>query len=376
MIEDNPFPTSTFVKQEQFCDRTKELGQLKQALKGGSHHTIVSLRRMGKTALVDHFISKYSKSRDVEFLKIDIQGTQGFEDFNQLLATAISRSYVSASGKLTSALSSFISRFRASLSVDPLTQLPTVELALGSASQNSRTLSDLVAELEKSPKRVVLAIDEVQQIIQYPGTNAESLLRSVIQPLRNVSCVFAGSRKDMMVSMFSDHRRPFYHSTEMMFLNPIDRNTYTNFICEQFSKTGRTITLPMAEMVYDAMRGHTFYVQLVCRRIWSSGQKKVNTEAHIHTALIETCKELEQEFYTYRNLLPSGQWDVLLAIARQGSITSPSSKDFLEKHKLGLPSSTLKAVKALLEKELVYRDDEGTYYAYNPLFTWWASNLT
>ncbi len=376
MSEVNPFPTSGYVDQEHFCDRIDELERLKEALNGGSHHTIVSLRRMGKTTLLDHFIGKYSKSRGVVFLSIDVQGTQNFEEFNQVLATAISRTYLSSGGKITSAFTNFLSRFRATLAVDPLSQLPTVELAIGTPSQSSKTLSDLMSELESASKRVVLAIDEVQQILQYPNTNSEALLRSVIQPLRNVSCIFAGSQKDLMVAMFSDHRRPFYHSTQMMFLEPINRAVYANFIRGRFAKTGRSITLPLAEMIYDSMRGHTFYVQLVCRRLWSSGQRKINTVEQVNDALVDTCKELEQEFYTYRNLLPSGQWDVLMAVAKQGSVASPSSKEFLTTHKLGLQGSTLKSIKALIEKELMYRGTDGVYFAYNPLFTWWASNLT
>ena len=54
-------------------------------------------------------------------------------------------------------------------------------------------LSGLGKYLKQSGKRFYIAIDEFQQIAEYPEKGAEALLRSYIQFLPNVYFIFAGS---------------------------------------------------------------------------------------------------------------------------------------------------------------------------------------
>ena len=47
-----PFPTSGYCGPAYFCDREEELTRLLRNAEGGLSTTIVSLRRLGKTALI------------------------------------------------------------------------------------------------------------------------------------------------------------------------------------------------------------------------------------------------------------------------------------------------------------------------------------
>lgn len=68
---------------------------------------------------------------------------------------------------------------------------------------------------------MVVAIDEFQQISEYPEKGVEALLRSEIRFLPNVRFVFVGSRKHMMEDMFASPKHPFYQSTQIMSLREI-----------------------------------------------------------------------------------------------------------------------------------------------------------
>ncbi len=56
--------------------------------------------------------------------------------------------------------------------------------------------------LGQSGKRCCIAIDEFQQILNFPESGVEALIRSYIQFLPNVYFVFSGSQQHMMEEMF------------------------------------------------------------------------------------------------------------------------------------------------------------------------------
>jgi hypothetical protein len=55
---------------------------------------------------------------------------------------------------------------------------------------------------------VVIAIDEFQQILEYPEKQTYACLRSVVQQLKNVCFVFSGSQQPLMTDLFANPERP------------------------------------------------------------------------------------------------------------------------------------------------------------------------
>ena len=72
--------------------------------------------------------------------------------------------------------------------------------------------------------------DEFQQIGKYPEENIEAVLRSVIQEYPAVPYIFSGSSKHMLENMFMSPGKPFYQSSELMYLDRIDAKDYRAFI--------------------------------------------------------------------------------------------------------------------------------------------------
>ena len=69
---------------------------------------------------------------------------------------------------------------------------------------------------------IVIAINEFQQIGNYPEKNVEALIRGLIQTLNNVRFIFSGSNKTILTRMFGNATQPFYQSTDMMYLSEIE----------------------------------------------------------------------------------------------------------------------------------------------------------
>lgn len=61
---------------------------------------------------------------------------------------------------------------------------------------------------------------------------------------------------------------------------------------------------------------HTFYVQQLCSRVYSTGIKSITSEIWKQEAL-ELLKEQESTFYNFRELITTPQWKLLKGIANE-----------------------------------------------------------
>lgn len=68
--------------------------------------------------------------------------------------------------------------------------------------------------------------------------------------------------------------------------------------------------------------------------------------------------------------LPDKQGKLIIAIAKDGKVIAPTSSDFVKKHSLISASSVQAALKGLIEKEFVTRNENG-YTVYDKFFEIW-----
>ena len=328
---------------------------------------------MGKTALIDQLFERLPK-RSYTTYKIDALATQSLSDLCTLVASSIARSEIHRGAKALEGLMRLLSRIKATLTIDPTTQIPSIEFGFSAGRDPQHTLFELFSELDKQKTRVVFAIDEIQQIAHYSGELAEAHLRTVTSQMQNITFIFAGSDRTLMSSMFNDRARPFYHSTEIITIDAIPRQVYIDFIVEQFTSTGRRITTEIAEHIYDQMRGHTYYVQALCRRIWDQYAGTKITIQDVTQALSDITAQQVAEYHGYRNLMSSNQWNLFVAIGKDEAVDTPTGRDFIERHRLGLAGTAHKSLQFLLDREFIYRDARDRFVTYDPLFAWWCRN--
>jgi len=88
--------------------------------------------------------------------------------------------------------------------------------------------------------------------------------------------------------------------------------------------------------------------------------------------IIESVLEEENATYkTYCELLTKGQLRVLTAIAKERKVATITQSDFLMKYKLSAASSVKLAVKSLIDKSLILKDEAGYYFVYDRFFSLW-----
>lgn len=214
-------------------------------------------------------------------------------------------------------------------------------------------------------ERCVIAIDEFQQVLGYPEQNVEALFRSYSQQLSNVHFIFSGSQRHVMEGMFRSPARPFYQSTDLMFLDRIPCGEYVQFAIEKFAEAQMQVSPELVERLYERVSGHTWYIQYMLNRLFSlpiTTYTSQEVDAMVKQVLLEN--EPFDEGYT--KLVTARQRNLMEAIAQEGEVLKPNSQQFLSKYNLGAASTVQSALAALVEKELVL--EEGGVYSIYDLF--------
>jgi len=156
-------------------------------------------------------------------------------------------------------------------------------------------------------------------------------------------------------------------------LQPIGSESYTAFIRNHFEQGKRNISDESISFILDWTKLFTFYTQSVCNRLYASKQKNITLD-FVKSECANLLKENEDVYFQYRGLLTSKQWDFMIALAKEDSVSQIFSKDFLSKQGIGTPSNVRRMIDSLLEKEMVLELDNinGTsYQVYDVFLTRW-----
>ncbi|MDR0830659.1 MAG: ATP-binding protein, partial [Prevotellaceae bacterium] len=271
---------------------------------------------------------------------------------------------------------SIIKGLRPLISYDNISGDPQLQIIYQTEGEKQHTLQSLLNFLDSQSTKIVLAIDEFQQIADFPEKNIEALLRTYIQQVRNIQFIFCGSRKNMMTQMFSSAKRPFFASTQYLVLDKIDREIYADFIKNLFAKNQIEIEQDALDFVMEWTKGYTFYTQSLCNMVFSFANQTIDIEA-VKKACSELLKNSEAVFFQYRKLLTPAQWEVLIALAKEGEISQITSKNFVGKYNIGSPADVRRITKALIDKELVLETltkTETVYQVYDIFLSRWLEN--
>ena len=373
---DNPFIYRAYQSKELFCDRQKELQKLIKNALSGADTTLIAQRRIGKTGLIYRLFDEI-KTEGIPLtpIYIDIFATRSLEDLVKVLSEAILSEFPEQTS-IGKRFSQFIRSLRPMISYDPLTSAPQLQLTMQTQQEKEQTLGQLLTFLDTQDTHVLLAIDEFQQIRNYPENNVEALLRTHIQRLNNVTFLFCGSKRHLMLDIFSSERNPFYRSTEFLALDKIPADSYAEFIQQKFRQADIDIDTEAVSYILDWTRRHTYFTQRLCHTVFNMAEKSVDVD-FVKQAAVGILQSDTIVFNQYQQILTAGQWDFLIAVAKEGEARQITSQKFLQKYKLGNASSVNRMVKSLIEKDLLNEDTENgkPVYSLNDVFLsrWLAS---
>lgn len=369
MAKINPFITSAYISPAYFCDRVMETTVLLRYLTNGNHVALISPRHLGKTGLIAHSFHQNKIQQEYYTFLIDIYATKNLQELVFELGKSILNGLRPFGRKAWDAFLNSVSSLRSSISFD-YTGNPSWNLEMGDIKAPAVTLDEVFQYIEHADKPCLIAIDEFQVIAKYPEKNVEALLRTQIQHCNNATFIFSGSQRHMMGEIFTSPSRPFYQSTAIMDLKPIQEEVYCEFAQHHFSNNGKHIETDAVHNVFQRFEGITWYIQFVLNSLYSLTQDRETCT--IDKVEIAIDNILAQLSFTYSSLLfqlPAKQKEVLMAICKEGKAKEITSSRFLNTYKL-TASSVQGAIKGLLDKDFVTYE-LGIYSVYDKFFEEW-----
>ncbi len=359
---ENPFSYSEFVTGEAFCNRTKETQDLIYYAQNSQNVLLYSHRRMGKTSLVHEVIHRLKKKKPkVNSVYIDLYGTLDENDFIDAILTGITQ----IESKLERILKQ-VAGLKVSASFDPVTGLPSLSASI-KPREKPRYLEKALQILEfySEKKKLLVVFDEFQEIAKYSEEGFEKRLRKVIQGHRNISYIFSGSQKHILIQMFDSTKHAFYKMARSYPLQKIEMRHYIAWAKRLFKKRNATLNNEIIVNLVERCDYQPVYIQQFLFDLWRSDTFDMAIVEDIENSVISNQKN---QFIVLWNLLTQNQKKALRLVAETGG-EGIYTAGLLQRAGFNSGSVLQRALSSLMEKEILSKN--GTYQFQDTMLKKW-----
>lgn len=368
---ETPFIYGKVATGNYFTNREDESKLLKQNFLSGTNTILISPRRWGKTSLVNKVANEINSSKkEIKIIQLDMFNIRTEEDFYKTLSENLLQAVSNKIEELISNTQKFMKQWVPKITFSPDAQQ---EFSFGLNWEEIKKQPDEILGLaetiaqEKSIK-IIVCIDEFQNISYFKEPLAfQKKLRSHWQTHQGVSYCLYGSKRHMLMDVFTNPSMPFYKFGSLIFLGKIQENYWIPFIQKQFRNTNKKITKKLSLEIASLAKNHPYYVQQLAQLCWLRTEKEA-TDSIIEDALDSMVLQLSLLFQNITESLTTNQVNYLKALLDEQKMFS--SKKTIEKYKLGTSANVNRLKKALIDKEII--DDRGNEIEMlDPIFAIW-----
>lgn len=350
----NPFKYGTVVEDRSFINRKKEIAQIKDDLLNGNNIILYAPRRYGKTSLIKHILKDLKKS-GVKTVYLDFFQVYSLENLIHLYASNIMANSGFSLKKIIKSLKTYIRGIMPSIGLDDGGK-PILSLSYDAKIPKEYSLLDVLdlpKKLNGKKEKWVVVFDEFQEINRLNGEIIEKQFRSIIQLHSEIAYIFMGSKTHMVLNIFADRTRAFYNIGKIQRLNKILAQEMIDYMEKEFKRGDFTFKNGIFEKVLSYTDNIPYYNQYLASQIWQLAKdlEKTIDEELIEKAVNQILDNQSDYYYTLFDQLTAYQRSVLHAfLLEQENIYS---KEYTQKYGLSSVSSTQRAVKRLIELDII-----------------------
>ncbi|GHT60518.1 hypothetical protein FACS189451_00690 [Bacteroidia bacterium] len=337
-----------------FTDREEEALRLIRNFKSLINTTIISPRRWGKTSLVENTANKImAENSKIKVCLLDIFNVRSEAEFYEHFAREILKATASKWEEMAANAREFLSQLVPQITFSPDSR---AEISFGvnweTLQKNPDDIINLAEKIAISKKiSVIVCIDEFQSV----GDFSESLafqrkLRSHWQHHHHVAYCLYGSKRHMLLDIFSNVAMPFYKFGDIMFLQKISNDIWGEFIKKRFEDTDKKISLEQAKYLAQLVDNHPYYVQQLAQQAWLR-TKTSCSKAIVDDSLQGIKNQLSLLFVGLIEEITATQINFLKAVLNGETIFT--SQEVLKNYRLGTSGNLKKIKTALLSKEII-----------------------
>lgn len=371
---ETPFIFGKIATGTNFTDRERETACLVQNFTSLINTIIISPRRWGKSSLVNK-AAKLAKERNnsLRVCHVDLFNVRSEEHFYSLLAQKVIAATSTKWEEAIESAKSFFSHLvpKISISTDPTNEV-TIDFDWEEIRRNPDEVLDLAEKVAlRKGLKLVICVDEFQNIAEFTDPDYfQKKLRSHWQLHQNVAYCLYGSKRHMMMEVFTDPSKPFYKFGDLMFLNKIETPCLVDFFKSRFADTGKNISDEAGLMIAKLVDNHPYYAQQLAQLSWlrTKDMCTVGTVLEAHTALVE---QLSLLFVTITETLTTQQLNYLKAlIAGEKSI---SSTEVMHRYRISSTVSISRSKAALIKNDIL-DNRAGDISFQDPIYAYWLKS--
>ena len=363
----NPFKYGTIVSGKDFCGRKTLLKQIIGYIESSQHIVILGERRVGKSSVVYEAVLKCNGER---LLYVDLLGIKSID----ALCRRILRAIVVLEQKTGwfDKIIKTLSYLRPSISVDPITSMPSVSFD-ASVEMKANSIPEVLTLIESLGKKrpVVVVFDEFQDILNLEDSHeALAILRSKIQFQGDIPYIFVGSIRHKMDDIFTHHDSPFFKSAIPLTVDSLSYEEFSEFLKKKFTTGQRRIDDEVLEKVFKIANNIPGDIQQLCEALYEvTSRKDIISLIKLKNALELIFAREQKSYENYISLLTNIQLKCLMAIAKEGG-KRVFSIAFMKSSGFNNPSSVRRAITRLTRLNILF-ETSGEYRFINPFFRAW-----
>lgn len=355
-MNDKPFAFGTAASGDNFTDRTKETERLLSDFRHGINTVLISPRRIGKTSLVQK-VCRIAQSDNLKIVYLDIFSCRTDREFYSAFASAVIKQTSSKPSEWLDDIKSFLVRISPTFSFTPdPTSKFSLSFELGPKEDDIDEILHLPEKIaQKKGYNIVICIDEFQQIAEFDDSKTfQKRLRSAWQLQKSVSYCLFGSKQHLMNELFEKRSLPFYKFGDIVYLSKIPTPDWVDYICGRFKATGKHISEELAERICSTVENHSSYVQQLAWLVWTHTDKSA-TKQDFEEAYRDILDQNTPLFEKQTENLTAYQMNLLRAIL-DGIHKELTTKEIIDKYRLGSSANVNAIKRALIKKELIETD--------------------
>ena len=373
----NPFLFGKPVGGANFCNRSKELATLKALYESANSGWLYSPRRYGKTSLIRESFAQLDNDNIstayVDFMPISA-GQDVADVYMRGIAPMISGLFGNV-GKALKDLKQMVTSFVPALTLDE-EGMPVLTMSGQSRSGDASLVLEDVLQLPeklagKRKKRVVVAIDEFQEVTAVRGLEAR--LRSIMQHQENVSYIMAGSRASLLKTIFTSPERPFYQFAHHIIIDKIESRELELYVGGRFEYTEVVISKESVSAIIQLADCHPHFVQYFSSLAWQILKDGAAEGELVARLTDQVVTSMDPGFRMFYDDLAISQRKVLAHIASHDGAEILSERVRTRSH-LGSAATVQTALAALEKKEVLVKENNLWKYV-NPAFALWMRLL-
>lgn len=351
---ETPFVFGKLAVEQNFTNRDKERLRLTGNFSALVNTVLISPRRWGKSSLVQKAaFESMSADKNLHFCFLDGFNIRTEEQFYLGLAKEVLKISASKLEVLIENAKRFMGAFLPKLSFSPANQNElSLSLDWKEVKKNPDAILDMAetVAIEKGWK-LVICIDEFQNISTFENQLAfQKKLRSHWQKHQHVAYCLYGSKRHMLMDVFTSSSMPFYKFGDILFLEKIKQESWIPFLCSRFEDTQKHISKSDAALIADLAECHPYYVQQLAQQSWFRTVTDCSEEI-IRDANEGIVSQLSLLFQSKTEELSSPQINFLRALL--DGVEKFSSKNMMDEYQLGSSGNVVRIKNALENKEVI-----------------------